>query len=630
MALIQVKNGDVYGAVKANIIGEIVGRNIWKNKFLEHVLNIRPQVGDVAYVHNHINERFTKPAYPKTYEFLFDFLGLDYAEVANLWANDGVEHMHFGLQGDRVLSSVNYLGFGITTNNYNYLGHTSTLASLKNDILLGTQNLNDYMAGVDKIIVSVESSNRTYSEARTFETEAEALADLNSKRYTWSIPKGYNSGYTVYAIQTSLTSLVPTNAIEDDPIGIPVRIRLFRGGVEDQNVYKYVDALSIYLRITSALEDGSTSITSYNEMKFIDYKVVNVGSRQNGHTYYQAHGINSTQYTFNGTFNNLMGYTQELEDSIIDDFSTKRPTGEYRRVARRVGSVWYPIIDYQARLMASKLFALTIDDAFGKWLIDTSGEPDYTGYNIRVSEYRKVDAREVMSVIGALLNIWVEEKDGGFWDSFVGRIISFIVVSVLILVSIIFTIITGGVGAPISAMVLGVAVLLLGYVGINPTMFKMLVVASTVMSVVALGQSAYTLYGSINTATTTTVVSNTLTGETVNTFASTSAVQAGQTASTVVRPAVIGGISHTVTTTVTIQSTAMASMNIVKNLAGAFSQISNLAGGLQPPDDGTIPPEDTAKTQEEVDHYLFTSGYDTYGGIYYNFEQEYDMDSFFG
>jgi len=141
-----------------------------------------------------MNEKYRQNNAPKMYDFLFNFLGLDYNAVDKTWRNDGVAHMHFGLRGKP--SHPVQKSYGIV--NTQYLGVSPTVQMVDGVVDSSITKLNNDLIGVDRIDVElirgyVFNTGKEISSP-PYDTQAQALTALEAlaPSIPMSVMKGFN------------------------------------------------------------------------------------------------------------------------------------------------------------------------------------------------------------------------------------------------------------------------------------------------------------------------------------------------------------------------------------------------------------------------------------------------------
>ncbi len=612
MAITIIKNGDVYGAEKSRIIGEIVGANIWRNKFLFHVNNIQPQQGNIATPYNHVDENYRLDNAPKTYDFFFNFLKLDYNEINDLWRNDAVEHMHFGLRAKANGTAED--DFGISKGDID-------------DILdASLPSLSTSFQTVDKITVTISSNQLSQSESGA------TLTTL-----PFSLVKGwdFNGDYPL-AIGSRQTHRWDDYVPRQLDRNYSMLVRFFSGATElysDNSTQMYATAHII--RSCNWLEETSTGTSSNNFNTEIDTILTADGDGGETNTTYWRRNTTHTFTATTGDYSGINAYNSILFNLFNSNWKVRKISiiAFNQALADNGESDGYIYsVGYQTPTRLDGIRSVTSPSSEVNWLIPYTGGDAFKGYKIHVSNFLSAPPLSIVPIIANGLDIWIEQDDGGFWNSIVGKVIAFAIVATAIIIAVIITVASLGTqswtlglaGSVAASLLLGGAMYFSSLIG-NSGLAKMVAVAGIGLAVITAGAGIANAISSIGT-TSVKVVTHSANGL-ITTTTRTVETTVSHVSGTVTNQ--LGSSGFEVVTT-SVQGNIGVAIGITKNLAGIYQTVTNTMAGLTPPTVDPTAPDDNANSQDDINQYFFTSQYEVYEGMYTDYDGMFSYDQIFG
>ena len=568
--MLKIVNDDVYGAVKNQIIAELVSYNSWRNNFIKHITGINPVSNGV--VNCTVRSHNPAPLFDsRERDYLFNFLKLNMKEIDALQTNKKVDDTFVGLSGYHSLWNplTNRKLAGQPTNGW-WFGYTpvkdKTYDVVNRALTLLQANLTD-VAKTELILMDKELITAPKDLGLTSEQAVIDYLNTINRRVEISECKGFTASPDEvwnYMAEMYLQDFWQNST--NNPSGMNYCSVRFYDSVGDtvapnsleEEMYSYL------VKLTTVLED--TGIPSIVD----DVSEIKIFTHSDGT--YSGQGFNRTTYTYTGSFTNVTNYVQEVSDLIQEDWNSLRAT---------TGIIWGGNPNYYStRLEAQEIYELMDRYDPNKLIVDWIIHPRWgkayrnEGASIDINKFKEFPVRIAVELVIDMINIWVEEDDDNFWRTSFGKFLGALIVGVLIIASIVI----GTVGALLQS---GFLTAIAGATFLGATLVarwthtnvgQLFTVVGAVMAVTSLGISSTHL--------------------------------AQQLASEQV-------------------STMTAGFQISKNVAGAGLAVTNLVLSLNPPD---IPKEagDDMESAEELEQLFFTDTYDAYEALYNPYDNMYE------
>lgn len=395
---------DILDSKKQQLNFQYAAENKFKRDFINEWITCFGKSGDIVSGYREIDPKHGGGSRQNSFysdplhHLMFETIGLSFRDVEELWSNDAVEKLWFGLKTDW---SVKRNDLGYKTWSFTEDRDTPTFASINGDEDLFKhilQQMNNDYGNIDSI-------NFKYAKEGFSENEDEQTAIDDAKINAYNNPlTGKKIG--VINVCNGTTCINTPTSDADIIIDSTTKYDHLDGTSTAGSARKYdVDVTTKTVKIYDDYWESWTSVKVYEANVTVYYNVETTFSTR------QLFDINNFYDILKSTWNS---YRVVYWENCEDDHGTG--TGCYTDS--------YNI--YDSKLIFTKIVRYL--EAQVDWLSRGSREH----YNIIYSRYMKARAIEIIGVLNQALNIWIEEDDGGFWGSSWGQFFKVILFGVAV------------------------------------------------------------------------------------------------------------------------------------------------------------------------------------------------------